>query len=134
VPLEKLLAALRLSRELDDYRVPSPAARAATQLRQVGKEIRPGQRIRLLYLRGKPGVHAWNLPYPPDPRSLDLDYYRTLMLRAAEAILIPLGGKELLYPQTQKRLMKPLSMIEPAKCLQTLPEKSARDSCLHPIV
>jgi DNA polymerase-2 len=103
-PIEKLLAALRLSRELEDYRTPSPAARAAVQLQQIGKETRPGQRVRLLYLRGKPGVHAWNLPDPPDRRSLDLDYYRTLMLRAAEAILIPLGGKELLYPEIKSAL------------------------------
>ncbi len=104
VPLEKLLAALRLSRELEQYRTASPAARAAAQLQRAGKEIRPGQRIRLLYLRGRPGVHAWDLPEPPDRRCLDLDYYARLMLRAAEAVFLPLGGKDLLYPVQQKSL------------------------------
>lgn len=94
VPLEHLLAGLKLSRQLEAYKTPSAAARAARQLRQAGKEVRPGQRIRLLYLRGDPGVHAWDLPAPPDRRALDVDYYVRLLLRAAAAILAPFGIPE----------------------------------------
>jgi DNA polymerase II len=91
VPLEKLLLAQKLSRELEDYRSPSPAARAAQQLAKTGKTLRPGQRVRFLLTRGEPGIHAWDLPEPPDPRTLDVPRYRTLLLRAAETVLKPMN-------------------------------------------
>jgi DNA polymerase-2 len=91
VPLEKLLLAQKLSRELDDYRSPSPAARAALQLAKTGRTLRPGQRVRFLLTRGEPGIHAWDLPDPPDPRTLDVPRYRTLLLRAAETVLKAVG-------------------------------------------
>lgn len=94
VPLEDLLSAQKISRELDRYTTPSPAARAAAQLEALGRHIRPGQRVRLLYLRGSPGVHAWDLPALPDPAALDLDHYRALLVRAAAAVLQPLGLDE----------------------------------------
>ena len=94
VPLESLLVGKKLSKELAGYRVPSPGARAALQLLAAGKPTRPGQRIRLLFTRGEPGVHAWNLPAAPDPAALDFDYYEELMLRAAAALLQPFGVAE----------------------------------------
>ena len=94
VPLESLLVGKKLSKELAGYRVPSPGARAALQLLAAGKPTRPGQRIKLLFTRGQPGVHAWNLPDTPDPSALDLDYYEDLMLRAASALLVPFGLSE----------------------------------------
>ncbi|HHY88717.1 MAG TPA: hypothetical protein GYA06_07355 [Chloroflexi bacterium] len=88
VPLEELLVTQRLSRALDRYTSPSPAARAALQLRQVtGREMRPGQKVRFLFTRGEPGVHAWDLPEPPDPRQIDRERYRELALRAAREVL-----------------------------------------------
>jgi DNA polymerase-2 len=39
IPLEQLLVAQKLSRALDEYRTPSPAARAAAQLAEVGKHL-----------------------------------------------------------------------------------------------
>ncbi len=94
IPLEQLLAAQNLSRELSEYRTPSPAARAAAQLQAVGKSLRPGQRVRFLYTLGKPGVYAWDLPKPPDPACLDFKRYIKLLLRAASAVLAPLGVAE----------------------------------------
>jgi len=94
VPLEQLLVAQKLSRELDAYADPSPAARAAQQLQAAGKSVRPGQRVRFLYLRGKPDVHAWDIPQRPDPRMIDLARYRILLLRAAVTILQPMGVEE----------------------------------------
>jgi DNA polymerase-2 len=87
VPLEKLLLAQKLSRELEDYRSPSPAARAALQLAKTGRTLRPGQRVRFLLTRGEPGIHAWDLPDQPDPRTLDVPRYRALVQRAAETVL-----------------------------------------------
>jgi len=94
VPLEHLLVAQKLSRELDEYSVPSPAAHAAAQLAGVGKSLRPGQMVRFLYTRGRPGVIAWNLPAAPDPRTLDVERYTELLLRAAATILQPFGVEQ----------------------------------------
>jgi len=107
VPLAGLLVSQKLSRELNEYRVPSPAARAAAQLEAVGKHLRPGQRVRFLYTLGEPactlaspagragvqprGVRAWDLPEPPNQKTIDWRYYRKLLMRAAETVLQPLG-------------------------------------------
>ena len=94
VPLEALVVSQRLSRELEAYRTPSPAARAAAQLEAAGKPARPGQQVRFLYTRGRPGVHAWDAPTPPDPAAVDLARYTTLLIRAASTALQPLGVSE----------------------------------------
>jgi DNA polymerase-2 len=94
VPLEDLLVSLTLSRELSEYHAPSAAARAAAQLAAIGKNLRPGQRVRFIYTLGEPGVHAWDLPEPPDVRSVDQERYRVLLLRAAGTILQPFGLQE----------------------------------------
>ena len=62
IPLNELIVTQTLSRELDQYRVPSPVARAALQLQAVGKIMRMGQRIQFLYTTTEQGVHAWDLP------------------------------------------------------------------------
>jgi DNA polymerase-2 len=94
VPLEQLLVTQKLSKALEQYKVPSPAARAVAQLKDVGKEVKVGQYVRFLYTIGEPGVHAWDLPQRPDPGCLDLDRYAELLLRAAHTVLQPLGVKE----------------------------------------
>jgi DNA polymerase-2 len=94
VPIEELVISQTLSRELDAYVVPSPAARAAMQLQNAGKEIQPGQRIRFVYTRGRPGVAAWDLPDIPVRKQLDIGRYRTLVLRAAHTVLQPFGVTE----------------------------------------
>ena len=91
VPLEQLIVRQTLSRTLEEYHTPSPAARAARQLSAVGKNLRPGQAVRLLYIRGEPGVVAWDLLPQPDPKTLDLAQYEKLLFRAAHTILEPLG-------------------------------------------
>ena len=91
---QALLVRQRLSRELQAYRSPSPAARAALQLQQVGKTVAVGQSVRFVYTLGRPGVHAWDLPEPPVPASLDYPRYRELLLRAAAAVLEPFGLPE----------------------------------------
>jgi DNA polymerase II len=93
-PLESLLVSQKLSRNLDAYHVPSPAARAAAQLEAAGKPVRRGQRVRFLYTLGDPGVFAWNRPDKPDPETVDKARYKTLLLRAASTVLQPLGVDE----------------------------------------
>jgi DNA polymerase elongation subunit (family B) len=94
LPLEDYLVTLRVSRNLDEFRVASPAALATAQLAAIGKKLRPGQHVRLLLTRGEPGVHAWDLPYTPPRSALDLARYRVLLLRAAATVLQPLGIPE----------------------------------------
>ena len=94
VPLARLVVRHGLSRELDAFVTASPAARAAGQLAAVGKQLRPGQSVRFLYTLGEPGVYAWDLPEPPDPRTLDIPRYQELLLRAADTVLQVAGEKE----------------------------------------
>jgi DNA polymerase-2 len=86
VPLEKLIVHQTLSRELDRYRSPSPAAIAARQLADTGKTLRPGQSVRLVFTLGSPDVHAWDLEEKIDPRTVDVTYYIKLLKRAEETI------------------------------------------------
>lgn len=97
VSLKDLIIHQRLSRELDEYRSPSPAARAAMQLKAVGRSLRPGQSVRFLYMRGAPNVRAWDLPEAPDPAGIDLQYYRKLLLESVETILGPIQESERLF-------------------------------------
>ncbi len=100
LPAEALLVSQKLSRELEKYRSPSPAARAAAQLARAGKPLGPGQLVRFIYMRGQPGVHAWDLPEPPNLQGVDVPRYRTLLLRAASSITHqPLGLSEAVLTQ-----------------------------------
>ncbi|MFN2282518.1 MAG: DNA polymerase domain-containing protein [Anaerolineales bacterium] len=94
IPLPELLVSQKLSRPLDEYRVPSPAARAAAQLAEIGKHLTPGQHVRFLFTRGHPGVFAWDLVKKPQAGSIDTDRYAELLCRAAFTLLQPLGVKE----------------------------------------
>ena len=94
VPPDKLIVRQILSRELERYRTPSPAARAAAQLAAAGKFLRPGQSVRLVYTLGEPGVRAWDAPGSFDPRTIDIPAYVTLLQRAAETILLACGNFE----------------------------------------
>ena len=89
VPLEELIVRQKLSRDLDAYKSPSPAARAALQLRAAGKEVAAGQSIRFMYTRGSCGVHAWGLEEKLDSRRLDTKRYCTLLDRAVQTVLAP---------------------------------------------
>jgi DNA polymerase-2 len=93
VPPQELLVSQKLSRELAEYRSPSPVARAVRQLEAAGKTVRPGQCVRFVYLRGQQ-VHAWDIPAPLNPASLDAARYIELLLRAAATLLQPLGVSE----------------------------------------
>jgi DNA polymerase-2 len=91
IPIEKLLVTQKLSRELVEYRVPSPPARAAAQLEAVGKSLRAGQNVRLIYTADEIGVRAWDAGPLPERLNVDRRRYAELLLRAAETLLLPLG-------------------------------------------
>jgi DNA polymerase elongation subunit (family B) len=94
IPLEELVVRHKLSRELEEYSVLSSARVVAKQLEAHGKVVRRGQRIRFIYISPGPGVYAWDLPQPPDLRSVDRAKYRKLLIRAIQDVLEPLGVTE----------------------------------------
>ncbi len=88
VPLSKLVVRLGLSRELDAFATThSPGARAPPPRAPAATPHRPGPAGRVLDTLGEPGVYAWDLPDPPDARTLDIPRYQELLLRAAETVL-----------------------------------------------
>ena len=89
VPLEELIVRQRLSRVLEGYTSPSPAARAAMQLKARGREIAPGQAVEFLFTRGGSGVHAWELGEALDPGRIDTVRYCRLLDRAIRTVLDP---------------------------------------------
>jgi hypothetical protein len=64
------------------------------QLADIGKEIRPGQKVAFIHTLGKPGVIAWDLPGKPDPRTVDIERYKNLLLRASGIVLETWGLDE----------------------------------------
>jgi DNA polymerase-2 len=89
VPLEELVVRQKLSRTLDGYKSPSPAARAALQLQAIGRQLAPGQTIEFLFTRGGKGVQAWELNEALNPDRLDIKRYYTLLDRAIRTVLDP---------------------------------------------
>jgi DNA polymerase-2 len=89
VPLEELIVRQKLSRVLDGYKSPSPAARAAMQLKAMGREIAPGQSVAFLFTRGGSEVHAWELGEALNPGRLDTKRYFKLLDRAIQTVLDP---------------------------------------------
>jgi len=131
VSLEKLLVSQRLTREVGEYSAPSPAARAVKQLQAAGRTVRPGQRVRFLFTLGKPGVHAWDVPDQPNPRSVDLPRYRTLFDRAVQTVLAPIqqsiiGGteSECLYVTLPIVLPRAGSIVLPLFAMNRLARKA----------
>jgi DNA polymerase-2 len=94
IPLEELLVSQRLSRELSQYRQPSPAARAAAQLARIDKPMSAGQVVHFLYVRGTPGVLAWRAGLPFSYQSIDVEMYLKLLVRAAGNIVMLLDVEE----------------------------------------
>jgi DNA polymerase-2 len=94
VPLEDLLVTQRLSRELHEYKRPTPLSTAVSQLEALGKPVRPGQVVKFLYTRGKPGVLAWRAGQPLSVEGVAVDKYIQLIARAASNVLQPFRATE----------------------------------------
>jgi DNA polymerase-2 len=90
VPLEELVVTQSLSRELAQYRCPSPVARAGLQLQASGRSAAAGQFIRFVYVRGDERVRAWELGV--DPRTVDVGRYGELLGRAVEEVMGVFAG------------------------------------------
>ncbi|MFZ5904490.1 MAG: DNA polymerase domain-containing protein [Chloroflexota bacterium] len=93
VPLDELVVRQKLSRELDGYKSPSPAARAAGQLQAAGKETAPGQSIRFVFTRDNARVRARDTCREIDINQIDTARYVAMLDRAMDTILAPLGDR-----------------------------------------
>jgi DNA polymerase elongation subunit (family B) len=82
-----LVLTQKLSKSPEDYRVQTATVRAAKQLHAAGKPARIADYVRYLYVRGEARVRAWDLPEPPDPKTIDVLRYEELLLRSAHMIL-----------------------------------------------
>lgn len=91
VPLKHLIISQTLSRDLEDFKVISPAGRAALQLVEDGKAIRAGQNVEFLRIRQKPFALSWHAVDASQGVEIDTDWYCEQLLRAADEVLQPLG-------------------------------------------
>ena len=85
VPLEELVVIQSLSRVVDGYTSPSPAARAAMQLQATGREVAPGQFMRFVFVRGEERVRVWELGM--DARMVDIKRYCMMLDRAVSGVV-----------------------------------------------
>lgn len=125
VPLEDLLITQRLSREVDSYKSPSPASRAARQWIESGKPVAPGQVMQFVYTRGVPGVWAYGCG-ALDGRTVDVGRYVQLAERAIRTIL-----DCFFLPRDEMDLENdPLPGLVGRACLEdkTLPTRGAFDN------
>jgi DNA polymerase-2 len=97
VPLEELIVRQRISRALNGYKSPSPAARAALQLQSIGRVISPGQSVQFLYTRSGSGVQAWELGEAPSANMLHTKRYCVMLDRAIRTVIDPV--KSLCIPE-----------------------------------
>lgn len=88
IPLEELIIRQRLSREVEAYKTPSPAACAARQLQANGRQFAPGQSLEFLFARNRTGVHAWELEEILSSGKLDTKRYYRLLDRAISTLIL----------------------------------------------
>lgn len=85
IPTRDLIVTQSLSKAIDAYRSPSPAARAAGQLQSAGRNVAPGQFMRFIYTRGAERVRVWDLGV--DVKMVDVKRYCTMLDRAVIGLL-----------------------------------------------
>jgi DNA polymerase-2 len=92
VKLEELVITARISHELEAYKSPTPAARAALLLlNTTGQRARPGQKMRYIYTLGDPDVYPWEGSAGLSVAQVDKVKYIELMARAATSVFQPFG-------------------------------------------
>jgi len=92
VPLEELVVIQSLSRSVECYTSPSPAARAAMQLQAAGHTVAPGQFLRFVFISGDERVRAWDLGM--DARMVDVKRYCVLLDRAVGGLVVGFEKEE----------------------------------------
>jgi DNA polymerase-2 len=91
VDLGRLAISQTLSRDLADFRVLSPAARAAKQLAHDHKTLRAGQNIEFVRVKKAPRALSLHSIASKEEAGIDYEWYAKQLLRAADEVLYPLG-------------------------------------------
>lgn len=92
VKLNDLVVTARISHDLEAYKSPTPAVRAAKILMQeTGQRMKPGQKMKFIYVRGDPDVYPWEMPGSLAVDKVDKNKYIELLVRAASSVLYPFG-------------------------------------------
>jgi DNA polymerase-2 len=92
VPAEELVMTHRLSRQPQEYRVRTAAARTAAELQRAGVQLNPGEMLHFLHVSGPERVRAWEpIAGSASQVSYDRQVYSELLLRAVESVLAPVG-------------------------------------------
>ena len=94
IPPEKLIVHQTVSRNLDEFKSPSPVSTALVQLAETGKSLRPGQSVRLIYTLGIPRARAWDVDAVFDLRTVNILRYGRLLSRAINTVLEPITGAD----------------------------------------
>ncbi len=85
VPSKALIVQQRLSREPEEFRVRTSAARAVGQLLRAGVPLSAGEQLRFLMVPGPEKVRAWDLV--DGATAYDIEAYTELFMRAVETLL-----------------------------------------------
>jgi len=91
IPLEQLVISQTLSRNLEDFKVISPAARAALQLVKDGKSVNAGQTVDFLRIKKEPYAVSLHQVHDESEIEIDKDWYGDQLIRAADEVLSPFG-------------------------------------------
>jgi DNA polymerase-2 len=91
VALDQLVISQTLSRDIEDFKVITPANAAARQLEEHGKVIRAGQNVEFLRVRNRPRSLSWHLVREDQKPDLDTEWYCGQLLRAADELLSSFG-------------------------------------------
>ena len=92
VRLEDLVVTARISHDLEAYKSPTPAVRAAKiLLANTGQRMRPGQKMKYIYVLGDPDVCPWEGSGALSADQVDKEKYIELMARAATSVFYPFG-------------------------------------------
>jgi DNA polymerase elongation subunit (family B) len=94
VPIDKLLLRRRISKQIGDYEQFNDGLATLLQLRREGREVNPGEAVRYVITDGdsrddRTRVRVEQLA--EDMMEYDAEAYVDLLVRAAEALLLPFG-------------------------------------------
>ena len=92
--LDEFIISQRLSKKLDEYKMPSHAAIAGVQLEKAGIDVSEGSLVKFIYVIGSPRVIAWDLAQTKSSIHIDRHHYQKLLSEAAKTILVPFGIKK----------------------------------------
>lgn len=76
VPVKKLIIWKKLTKGLDEYEVAAPHVTVARRMMEAGWEVKPGDLVGFVIMKGKGRLYEKAVPYfEADPSNIDVDYY-----------------------------------------------------------